>query len=133
MSSNLLLMEPVGSSFRGFLPAWRTAWCGKTFYTMGVTRGSGCAPQVVATGGLVFLGSCGLSLARIASDNWGLLSRCLFDERRVESELSSWGAWCMGVCRSCSLTLPVSGMAPAVPGYIDSRLGLEFAPWPLEH
>ncbi|KAL6347607.1 hypothetical protein AAG906_026135 [Vitis piasezkii] len=50
----------------------------------------------------------------------------------LESELSSWGARCMGVCGSCGLTLPVSGMAPAVPGYIDSGSGLEFATWPLE-
>ena len=67
---------------------------------MGATRGSGYVSQVMATSGFVFLGSCGPSLARIASDNWGLLSRCLFDERRVESELSSWGAWCMVVGRS---------------------------------
>ena len=59
---------------------------------MGTTEGSGYVSQVVATGSLVFPGSCGPSLARIASDNWGLLSRCLFDERRVEFELSSWGA-----------------------------------------
>ena len=38
----------------------------------------------------------------------------------------------MGVCRSCGLTLHVSGMAPAVSGYIDSGLGLEFATSPLE-
>ena len=38
----------------------------------------------------------------------------------------------MGVCRSCGLTLHVLGMAPAVPGYIDSGSGLEFATWPLE-
>ncbi|KAL6312228.1 hypothetical protein AAG906_020313 [Vitis piasezkii] len=63
--------------------------------------------EVVATGGLGLLGS-------------------------LESELSSWGARCMGVCGSCGLTLHVSGMAPAVPGYIDSRSGLEFATWPLE-
>ena len=84
-----LLIELVGGSLGWFLLAWRTAWCGKTFCTMGVTKGSGCAPQVIATGGLVFPGSCGPSLASIASDNWGLLSRCLFDKRRVESELSS--------------------------------------------
>ncbi|RVW85473.1 hypothetical protein CK203_044045 [Vitis vinifera] len=47
-------------------------------------------------------------------------------------ELSSWGAWCMGVCRSCGLTLHVSGIAPAVLGYIDSGSGLEFATWPLD-
>ena len=69
MLSSLLLMELVGGSFGGFLSAWCTVWCGKTFCTMGVTRGLGCAPQVVATSGLVFPGSCGPSLARIASDN----------------------------------------------------------------
>ena len=67
---------------------------------MGATRGSGYVSQVVATGSFVFPGSYGPSLVRIASDNWGLLSRCLFDERRVESKLSSWGAWCMVVGRS---------------------------------
>ena len=38
----------------------------------------------------------------------------------------------MGVCGSCGLTLYVSGIAFAVPGYIDSSSGLEFATWPLE-
>ena len=38
----------------------------------------------------------------------------------------------MGVCRSYGLTLHVLGMAPTVPGYIDSGSGLEFATWPLE-
>ena len=48
---------------------------------MGVTIGSGCAAQVVATGGLGLPGSCGPSLARIEFDNWDLLSRCLFAEK----------------------------------------------------
>ncbi|RVW98475.1 hypothetical protein CK203_026765 [Vitis vinifera] len=52
--------------------------------------------------------------------------------RSLESELSSWGAWCMGMCRSCGLTLHVSGIAPAALGYIDSGSGLEFATWPFE-
>ena len=99
---------------------------------MGVTIGSGCASQVVAIGGLGLPGSCEPSLARIAPYNWGLLSRCLFDERWVESELSSRGARCMGVCGSCGLALQVSGIAPTVPGYIDSGSGLEFATWPFE-
>ena len=38
----------------------------------------------------------------------------------------------MGVGGSCGLTLYASGMAPAVPGYIDSGSGLEFANWPFE-
>ena len=38
----------------------------------------------------------------------------------------------MGVCGSCGLMLLVSGMALAVPRYIDSGSGLEFAIWPLE-
>ncbi|RVW85608.1 hypothetical protein CK203_037578 [Vitis vinifera] len=50
----------------------------------------------------------------------------------LESKLSSWEARYRGVCGSCGLTLPVSGMAPAVPGYIDSGSSLEFATWPLE-
>ena len=132
MSSNILLMEPLGSSLGRFLPVCRIAWYGGTFCTKGVTIGSGWAPQVVATGGLDLPGSYGPSLARIAPDNWSLLSRCLFDERRVEFELSSKGVWCMGVCRFCGLTLHVSGMAPTVSGYIDFGSGLEFATWPLE-
>ena len=132
MSSNLLLMEPLGGSFGRFLPTCRTAWCGVTFCTKGVTIGLGCAPQVVAAGGLGLPGSCGPSLARISPENWGPLSRCLFDERRVEFELSSWGVWCVGVCRSYGLTLHVSGIAPTVPWYIDSGSGLEFATWPFE-
>ncbi|RVW96450.1 hypothetical protein CK203_029629 [Vitis vinifera] len=38
----------------------------------------------------------------------------------------------MGVGGSCGLTLYASGMAPAVPGYIDSSSGLEFATWPFD-
>ena len=38
----------------------------------------------------------------------------------------------MGVCGSCGLTLLVSETALAVPEYIDSGSGLEFAIWPLE-
>ena len=67
---------------------------------MGATGGLGYASQVAATGGLVLPGSYSPSLVRIAFDNWGLLSCCLFDERRVESELSCWGAWYVGVGRS---------------------------------
>ena len=92
MSSSLLLMEPVGGSFRGFSPSLAYRLVREDVLYHGSDQGSGCALQVVATGGFVFPGSCGPSLARIASDNWGLLSRCLFAERRVESELSSWGA-----------------------------------------
>ena len=62
------------------------------------------------------------------SDNWGLLSRCLFDERWVESELSSWGAWYMGMGRSQDRSLRTSEATPAVLGYTDSGSGLEFAP-----
>ena len=59
---------------------------------VGVTGGLGYTSQVAAVGGLSLPGAYGPSLARIASDNWGLLSRCLFDETRVESELSSYEA-----------------------------------------
>ena len=128
MLSSLLLMEPLGCSFGEFLPTCRTTWCGRVFRTTGMTRESGCVSQVMGASGLVFPGPCGPSLAGIASDNWGLLSHCLFDEKRVESELSSWGDWCMGMGLSCGRILHVS----AVPGYIDSGSGLEFAPWPLE-
>ena len=55
--------------------------CGRTFCTMGVTIGSRCAAQVVATGGLGLPGSYGPSLARIEFDNWDFLSRCLFVEK----------------------------------------------------
>ena len=55
--------------------------CGSTFYTMGVTTGSGRAAQVVAVGGLGLLGSCGPSLVRIEFDNWDFLLRCLFVEK----------------------------------------------------
>ena len=58
----------------------------------------------------------------------GLVSRAV----SLTIELSSRGARCMGVCGSCGLTLHVSGMAPAVPGYIDFGSSLEFATWPLE-
>ena len=60
------------------------------------------------------------------------LSRCLFAEILVESELSSRGARGMGVCGSCGLTLYVSRITPTVPGYIDFGSDLEFATWPLE-
>ena len=55
--------------------------CEGTFCTKGVTIGSGCASQVVATNDLGLPGSCGPSLARIVLNNWDLLSRCLFDEK----------------------------------------------------
>ena len=67
---------------------------------MGATRGSGYVSQVTTTSSLVFPGSCWPSFERITFDNWGLLSHCLFDERLVESELSSWGAWYVGLGRS---------------------------------
>ena len=41
--------------------------------------------------------------------------------------LGSYRPSLAGVCGSCGLTLLVSGMAPAIPGYIDSGSGLEFA------
>ena len=50
----------------------------------------------------------------------------------MESELSSWGAWYVGMSRSRYRSLRTLGMAPVVPGYIDSGSGLEFALWPLE-
>ena len=59
---------------------------------VGATEGLGYVSQVATVGGLSLPGVCGPSLARIASGSWGLLSRCLFDERRVEFELSSCGA-----------------------------------------
>ena len=59
---------------------------------MGATGGLGYVSQVMVIGDFSLLGSCGPSLARIAFDNWGLLSRCLFNERQVEFELSSWEA-----------------------------------------
>lgn len=57
---------------------------------MGAVEGLGYASQVAAVHGLSLLGACGPNLARIVSDNWGLLSHCLFDEALVEFELSSW-------------------------------------------
>ena len=59
---------------------------------MGATGGLGYVSQVAAVGGLSLPGACGPSLSSIASDSWGLLSRCLFDETRVEFKLSSCGA-----------------------------------------
>ncbi|RVW76745.1 hypothetical protein CK203_047550 [Vitis vinifera] len=59
---------------------------------MGVAMGSGRGAHVVVIGGLDLPGSCGPSLARIEFDNWDFLSRCLFAEKWVESELSSRGA-----------------------------------------
>ena len=81
MSSNLLLMEPMGGSFGRFLPSCRTARCKRMFRTMGVTIGLGRAAQVVAAGGLALPSSCGPSLARIELDNCDFLSRCLFAEK----------------------------------------------------
>ena len=132
MSSSRLLMEPrrVGS-FDEFPPTCRTAWCGGLFWTVGAIGGLGYVSQVAAVGSLSLPGSCGPNLARIAFDNWGFLSHCLFDERRVESELSSCGAWYVGTSRSRDRSSRILGMTPVVPGYTDFGLGLEFAPWPL--
>ncbi|KAL6319166.1 hypothetical protein AAG906_011252 [Vitis piasezkii] len=79
MSSSLLLMEPMGGSFGRFLPAWVTigSRCGRTFCTIGVAIGSGCAAQVVATGGLGLPVLCGPRLACIEFDNRDFLSCCL--------------------------------------------------------
>ena len=85
-------MEPGGGSFDELLPACHTAWCGGLFRTVGTTGGLGYVSQVTAIDGLSLPGSYDPNLARITSDNWGLLSRYLFDERWVESELSSCGA-----------------------------------------
>ncbi|XP_034672495.1 WAT1-related protein At4g15540-like [Vitis riparia] len=124
----------MGGSLRRFFPMVRTAWCGETFCIMGVTKGSRCertfcgmgvtvgswcTPPVVVIGGLGLSVCWGPSLARMAPDNWDLLSRRLFDEKWVESELSSRGARGIGVCGSCGLALRVSGIAPAVPGLED--------------
>ena len=59
---------------------------------MGTAARLGYVSRVAAVGGLSLPGACGPNLTRIASDNCGLLSRCLFDETQVESELSSYGA-----------------------------------------
>ncbi|RVW48951.1 hypothetical protein CK203_095635 [Vitis vinifera] len=97
------VVQPFADGANGWL-IWEVS---PRLSSLGVTIGSGCASQAVAAGGLGLLGS-------------------------LESELSSQGARCMGVCGSCGLTLLVSGMALAVPRYIDSDSSLEFAIWPLE-
>ena len=87
-------MEPEGEgggSSDEFPPVCCSTWCGGLPRVMGVTGGLGYVSQVTAVGGLYLPGACGPSLARIALDNWGFLSHCLFDETRVNSELSSCG------------------------------------------
>ena len=84
-------MEPKGGSFDEFPPVCRTAWCGGLSWMVGETGGLGYVFQIATVDGLSLPGSYGSSLARIVSDNWGFLSRCLFDERRVEFEFSSCG------------------------------------------
>ena len=59
---------------------------------MGAAEGPGYVSWAVVARGLFLPGACGPNLARTMPDNWGLLSRCLFDETRVESERSSYGA-----------------------------------------
>ena len=63
---------------------------------MGTTEKLRYSSWVVAICGLSLPGACGPNLACIVSDNWGLLSRCLFDETRVESKLSSCDARYVG-------------------------------------
>ena len=70
-------------------------------------------------------GACGPNLARIASNNWGLLSRCLFDETRVESELSSYCARYVGKGPSLGHTPCTLGEGSAFPGYVASWSCLE--------
>ena len=120
-----------GGSFDEFPPTCCTAWCGGLPRVVEATEGLGYVSQVAAIGGLSLPGACGLSLTCIASNNWGLLSRCLFDETRVESELSSCGAWYIGKGRSWGRSLRISRATPMVPGYATPWLSLEFAPWPL--
>ena len=58
---------------------------------MGTTEGPGYASWVVVVHDLSLPGTCGPNLAHITSDNWGFLSRRLFDETRVESKISFYG------------------------------------------
>ena len=77
--------------------------------------------------GLSLPGACGPNLARIASDNWDFLLHCLFDEMRVESELSSCGVQQVGKGPSPGHTSCMLGEGgSAFPGYVTSWLCLEF-------
>ena len=100
---------------------------------MGTAKGLGYSSWVVAVCGLSLPGACGPNLVRIASDNWGLLSRCLFDETRVESELSSCGERYVGKGPSLGSTPRISREGSTIPGYAISWLCLEFVHWPLGH
>lgn len=59
---------------------------------MGTVGGPGYPSRGVVAHGFSIPGVCGPNLARITSDNYDFLSRHLFDEIRVEFELSSCGA-----------------------------------------
>ncbi|RVX00808.1 hypothetical protein CK203_026372 [Vitis vinifera] len=77
----------------------------------------GCAPQVVATGGLGLLGSCGPSLARIESDNWGYIDSrsglefATWPLERCDGEAPSMKLYAQHTFSSLNLTSPRGELA----------------------
>ena len=65
--------------------------CGGLFGMMSAVEEPEYASWALATRGFSISGVCGPNLARIASDSWDFVSRLIFYETRVESELSSHG------------------------------------------
>ena len=117
-----------GDSFVEYPPTYRNAWCKGLPRVMGATAALGYISRVAAIGGLSLPCACGPNHARIASNNWGLLSRCLFVETRVEFELSSSRAWYGGKGHSLAHSSRMSGAIFAIPGYMASWLCPEFVP-----
>ena len=96
---------------------------------MAVAKGLGYASWAVAIRDLSLPGAWGPNFAHIVLDNWGLLSHCLFDETRVESKLSSYGAQYVGKGPSLGHTPCILGESSTFPGYVASWLRLKFVPW----
>ena len=95
---------------------------------MGATEGPGYAFWFMVVRSLFLLGACGPNLACIASDKWGLLSHCLFDETQVEFQLSSCSARYVGRGPSLGHTPCTLGEGSTFLGYVASWLCQEFVP-----
>ena len=120
MSSNRRLMEPGGVAVSGFPSAHGFGWWGACPRETGKFEGLRQAPGAVVAYDLFLLGAWGPSLARIASDIWGLFSCFLFEEMWVELELSSRGIRRAGIGSSAGHASCASGGRLTFPGYMAS-------------
>ena len=87
---------------------------------MGVAEGLGYASWAMVVRDLSLPGAYSPNLARIASNNWGLLSHCFFNETEVESKFSSCGVRYVGRGPSLGHTQCTLGEGSVFLGYVAS-------------